>query len=77
MIAQVRLGVDRPMEDREHIMSAKWFHRRCFIEAIQTDEYNDVPLATITPQHFEGWEGLEKAEAKGSSSLPYSPPPPL
>ena len=46
-------------------MSAKWFHRRCFIEGIQTEEYSDVPLAKIMPQHFDGWENLDKAEVTG------------
>ena len=53
---EVRLALERPMDDRPNIMVPKWFHRRCFMEGIQTEKYNDVPLEFIMPQHFEGWE---------------------
>lgn len=39
------------------------------MEGIQTEKYDDVPLEHVMPQHFEGWEELEKAELKDLSLL--------
>eukprot|EP00039_Didymoeca_costata_P007541 m.100947 g.100947 ORF g.100947 m.100947 type:complete len:1020 (-) comp13730_c0_seq1:96-3155(-) len=66
---EVRLAVERASEDQPWITVPKWFHRRCFIEAIQTEDYEDVPLAQIRPENFDGFASLEKGEIKDLAQL--------
>ena len=39
-----------------------WCHRKCFAEIIQTEDYDDVPLAEIVPDMFDGHDTIKKAD---------------
>ena len=69
----LRLGImmepDEMSESSFRGMRAWWHHRKCFGSVLEQNIHASIPLATLTPQHFEGHRSINAEEIKDMGAM--------
>jgi hypothetical protein len=64
----LRIGVmmepDENSESSFRGMRTWWHHRKCFGSVLEQKIHASIPLATLTPQHFEGHQSIDVKDVK-------------